>query len=244
MPEELERSMSIDEFLTAELQKTDALIATVEATDDPRVVKVTPYIESSACLCSGAFLLPKDLIKLVQPRKESRRCCGHDLRVVELTLVENAKLNAVDVFKQMKEGLSAEHLMGSSQYAPPIAPAGEGGRAWIENASPNVVCNGSYGYQLCRGSCGEGCFKPSAGEQCSNGQVCNGAAGYQACGCRCFSPSRGEQCYNGKVYYNGEPPPDMRVMTGCHACDPRVKCYRPCWDENGQSYWQPDRQCC
>lgn len=62
-----------------------------------------------------------------------------------------------------------------------------------------LVC--SAGQQACRGGHGERCYKPSAGERCTDGMVCT--AGQNAClgpwGASCYTPSRGESCQSGIV---------------------------------------------
>jgi hypothetical protein len=61
-----------------------------------------------------------------------------------------------------------------------------------------VICDGANGYVACIGTYGQGCYKPSAGQTCTNGLVCNGADGYVACikggSAVCYKPSAGQTC--------------------------------------------------
>jgi hypothetical protein len=91
------------------------------------------------------------------------------------------------------------------------APAGGG-------PSPPIVC--PFGEQACRGAFGQGCYRPSAGQHCTAGQVCG--VGEQACvgphGQGCYQPSAGQHCTQGWVCGPGE---RACVRPG------RAQCYKP-----------------
>src|SRR5215831_13677575 len=65
-------------------------------------------------------------------------------------------------------------------------------------------------------ACGDRCFRPSAGESCSNGIVCG--PGASACGRSCFVPSLGQTCDRGFVCGAGQ---QVCVSGG------RAVCYSP-----------------
>ena len=196
-------SISIEVFLAE--QSSEKYTATVEATDDPGFVKVTPFTIGGGCLCSTALIVPKALIESVIPTGDKHPCCGKLLRVVEVKFKDGASLPISELFKQRRhlgpsqsQPFESSHPHSEWVQEQHLPPSHFGGRN-----RPSIVC--PFGYQACFGQCGSRCYNPSRGESCLGGQVC--PFGYKQCGCECYNPSRGETCHQGMVYHHEVPFP-------------------------------------
>lgn len=242
---ELNKSLSIDELFSKQQQQQEQLRATVEPTDDPLIVKLTPYVSDSGCLCEGALKVPKSIIESVVPTGDTHLCCGKRLMVVEIHFKKDATIPVTNVFEQMKARSTHPHHIQAYRNSPYTSdfqsldqiptPTQRGS---LGDVYPNIVC--PFGYQACIGRCGESCYSPARGENCANGKVC--PFGYRQCGCQCYNPAAGETCHLGEVVARESN--SVSPMSGCYACSPKNRCYRQCWDEDGKWYWQYDRVCC
>lgn len=176
MPEQHGKPLSVDDLLSQQ-DVQPLLRATVESTDDPLVVKLTPYVPDVGCLCSGALLIPKAAIENVIPTGEAHICCGKQLSVVEINFVKHASIPVADVLEQLKTRL----------------------------VSASMKTGGAGGYGAV----------PSM-----------------------FEPPQVSHYHQGH-----KEPRKVRPMSGCFACN-QGSCYRKCWDQNGNEYWQYDPVCC
>jgi hypothetical protein len=201
-----EDKISLDQLLQRQ-EKSSALRATIESIDGNNdVVKITPYVANVGCLCSFAINIPKKFIKTVSPTGENHICCGKQLIVVSIEFTDDGKAYS-DIMSQLQSNAgngthSHSHHPPQQNTAQLLAPT------WMPAHSPqfqqgglhpSLVC--PFGYDACIGACGQGCYKPSAGDSCSNGQICPFA--YYQCGCSCYKPSAGETCHMGTVVRGG-----------------------------------------
>ena len=156
--------MKIDEFLDKQQTSTIAMTAEV-VVDDDKMVKLTPWISGSGCLCHAAITIPKADIDRVKPTGEVHHCCGKRLGVVEVHFKKDASI-----------GLGA--LMSQLASTTGSAPAG-GSHDMLHSqwsGQPGVVLGGWFQGWLCNqhyNNCWVNCARTSSGEQFEN------------CMCRC-----------------------------------------------------------
>ena len=93
-------SWSIDELL--EKQSQTASAATIEAVSgQPDLVKVTPWVADSGCLCHLAIEVQKSSIKSVTPTGQKHNCCGKILSVVEVKFNDKSQMTLSEIFGQL-----------------------------------------------------------------------------------------------------------------------------------------------
>jgi hypothetical protein len=91
--------MTVDQLLAK--QNEVKPLATIESVDGkPDLVKVTPWLQSTGCLCTLALVFPKAVIASVNPTGKTHHCCGKSLQIVEVTFEKGAQVAVADVFAQ------------------------------------------------------------------------------------------------------------------------------------------------
>ena len=82
---------NVDEFLKTAAPAAKFL-ATIEATTDPLLVKVTPWLNGD-CRCDASLTVPKAAIADVKATNDTHSCCGKRLIVGDVTFADgNASL--------------------------------------------------------------------------------------------------------------------------------------------------------
>jgi hypothetical protein len=76
---------SIDELLDLQDTASDLQVTVERVPGQDDVIKVTPFVAGSSCLCDIALTIPKDAIDSVTATGETHHCCGKLLSVAELS---------------------------------------------------------------------------------------------------------------------------------------------------------------
>jgi hypothetical protein len=87
--------ISVDDFLSSQQNENgfaNLKFTLEQVSEDPDVVRITPYIPLLGCRCELSFKLPKVVIAFVEPTGETFPCCGKILQVVRLKLKPDATL--------------------------------------------------------------------------------------------------------------------------------------------------------
>jgi hypothetical protein len=123
--------LTVDQLLAQQQEmKPQATLEPVEG--KPEVVKVTPWLPATGCLCHLALVLPKTAIASVRLTGEVHYCCAKRLQVVEVTFAKGAQVSVTEVFSQVVSSAS------SPQHGPPMPSAAAGAGA------PAGPCDGCY----------------------------------------------------------------------------------------------------
>lgn len=220
MADTAKKNISIDELL--DQQKQAQFVATVEPTDDPDTVKITPFVPNVGCLCETAFRVPKTAIESVTPTGQRHLCCGKNLIVVEVKFKDGATLPVSQIFEQQFERAAESQLhwpaghtgsrvalqFGAVDDRPfpqsnmhglgsdDITGYDDSSRFYPHHRRPQGSCEAPYRY--CSGSCGASCYEPSIETCMPNGMVCR--PGDRTCGCRCYDPSV-QGCSSGRLHW-------------------------------------------
>jgi hypothetical protein len=175
------------------------MLATVEViADNTKLVKVTPWVSGSGCLCQFALELPKDCIASVELTGEEHACCSKVFDIVELEFKKSASVGIESVFSQIMKAAQEHghhlHFSHGATSTADVAPYANGRMILTERGMPCGVgtscppgtncmnCDGTLrcllpGQFCCRsGFCGQG-------TRCA---ICSGGNAY------CLKP--GQHC--------------------------------------------------
>lgn len=113
------KSISVDDLFEKQSQASSA--ATIEPVPGKAgIVKVTPWVASSRCLCHLAIEVPKVSIEHVTPTGEKHHCCGKILAVVEVKFHDKSQMAMSEVFGQLTAKATAGDESHHDQGAAPV----------------------------------------------------------------------------------------------------------------------------
>jgi hypothetical protein len=144
--------LSLDELLTAQAAPPK-LFVTIEALDDPEMVKVTPFNPSAQCACGSALKIRKDAVDWVADTGQVHTCCGQRLMIVEIGL-KDATL--ADVLGQL-----AANARLTPQAAAPRAQAPYPDRTAAQRGAP--MLGAPTAFRARRSLAAGGIFTPEEG---------------------------------------------------------------------------------
>lgn len=106
---------SVTEFLKD--QDAGHLVATIERVQgEPGMVKVTPWVPNSGCLCHHSITVAEKSFKSVHPTGQSQYCCGKHLKVVEIQFKDDATMNTAEVFGHVARAASEENATRTAAF--------------------------------------------------------------------------------------------------------------------------------
>jgi hypothetical protein len=132
--------MTVDQLLAK--QNEARPLATIEPVEGkPDAVKITPWLQSTGCLCASALVIPKAVIASVNPTGKTHHCCGKNLHVVEVTFATGAQVPVADVFAQAASSARVRRMRrrGVRAAAPPCDGCVYAGQVY---GYGSVVCMG------------------------------------------------------------------------------------------------------
>ena len=198
--------LSVDELLTK--QASAAFLATLESVEgEPTMVKITPWVPQSGCLCHLAFNLKKAAIRHVELTDEKHVCCSKILNIVQVQFQEKATMSVTELFSQLLQSARASGHHSHFSQGTPAAAVGVS-----DDHSRNLAgimargvgtCGPGQISLLCPGFGGPRC-EPSGSfccgnEICHQGQMCLLCPGL---GLRC-APS-GSRCCGNEICFPGQ----------------------------------------
>lgn len=107
--------LSLDALLAAQAAPPK-LFVTVEALDDPEMVKVTPFNPAAQCACGSALKIRKEAVDWVIDTGQIHTCCGQRLMVVEIGL-KDATL--ADILGQLAANARSAPQAAAPRAQPP-----------------------------------------------------------------------------------------------------------------------------